>query len=131
MIRVKRAYDPPEPDDGLRFLVDRLWPRGAKKEALALERWAKEAAPSDALRREFHHDAARWDEFQQRYAAELDANPAAWEPLLQAAREGTITLVYSARDETHNQAVALKNYLERKLAPPNHPSSPASQTDHG
>ena len=115
MIKLKRAYDPPEPEDGRRFLVDRLWPRGVKKEALALERWAKEVAPSHELRKEFHHDAARWDEFQRAYAAELDANPAAWEPLLEAAREGTITLVYSARDEKHNQAVALKAYLESKL----------------
>lgn len=115
MIKLKRAYDPPDPADGRRFLVDRLWPRGVKKEALALEQWAKEAAPSNELRKEFHHDAARWDAFQQAYAAELDANPAAWEPLLEAARNGTITLVYSARDEQHNQAVALKAYLERKL----------------
>jgi len=115
MIKIKRAYEPPASEDGRRFLVDRLWPRGVKKDALALERWAKEAAPSHALRKEFHHDAARWDDFQQAYAAELDANPAAWEPLLAAAREGTITLVYGARDEVHNQAAALKAYLERKL----------------
>jgi len=115
MIRIKRAYEPPAPDDGRRFLVDRLWPRGVKKEALALEMWAKEAAPSTALRQWYHHDLAKWDEFQARYTAELDANPAAWEPLLQAARQGTITLVYSSRDETHNQAVVLKRYLERQL----------------
>lgn len=115
MIKIKRAYEPPAPDDGRRFLVDRLWPRGVKKEALALEMWAKEAAPSTALRQWYHHDLAKWDEFQARYTAELDANPAAWEPLLQAARQGTITLVYSSRDETHNQAVVLKRYLERQL----------------
>lgn len=115
---VRRIYD----DSGAgahngeyRVLVDRLWPRGVKKDALALDAWLKDAAPSTELRKWFNHDPDKWDEFQQRYSAELDANPAAWEPLLQAAREGTITLVYSARDEEHNQAVALKTYLERKL----------------
>ncbi len=115
MIKIKRAYEPPAPDDGRRFLVDRLWPRGVKKEALALEAWAKEVAPSTALRQWYHHDLAKWDEFQARYTAELDANPSAWEPLLQAARQGTITLVYGSRDETHNQAAVLKRYLERQL----------------
>ncbi len=115
MIKIKRAYEPPAPDDGRRFLVDRLWPRGVKKDSLALEAWAKETAPSTALRQWYHHDPAKWDEFQARYIAELDANPAAWEPLLQAARQGTITLVYGSRDETHNQAVVLKRYLERQL----------------
>ena len=115
MIKLKRAYQPPAAEDGRRFLVDRLWPRGVKKDALALDAWLKDAAPSTELRKWFNHDPDKWDEFQQRYSAELDANPAAWGPLLQAAREGTITLVYSARDEEHNQAVALKTYLERKL----------------
>ncbi|MEL7672422.1 MAG: DUF488 domain-containing protein [Chloroflexota bacterium] len=115
MIKLKRAYQPPAAEDGRRFLVDRLWPRGVKKDALALDAWLKDAAPSTELRKWFNHDPDKWDEFQQRYSAELDANAAAWEPLLQAAREGTITLIYSARDEEHNQAVALKTYLERKL----------------
>jgi len=115
MIKIKRAYEPPAKADGRRFLVDRIWPRGVKKEDLALESWTKEVAPSSKLRKWFDHDPAKWDEFKKRYAAELDDNREAWEPLLSAAREGTITLVYGARDETHNQAVALKAYLERKL----------------
>ncbi len=114
MIRIKRAYDPPEPGDGQRFLVDRLWPRGVKKEDLHLDGWLKEVAPSDALRRWFGHDPAKWEEFQERYFAELDEKPQAWLPLLEAARQGDITLVYGARDPLHNNAVALKAYLERK-----------------
>lgn len=115
-IRLKRAYDPPEPGDGKRFLVDRLWPRGVKKEDLALDGWLKEVAPSNELRHWFGHDPARWDEFRQRYAQELDAlDPAALRPLLDAARSGTLTLVYSARDEAHNNAVVLRDYLQARL----------------
>ena len=115
MIRTKRAFDEAQAEDGPRFLVDRLWPRGVKKEALQLQGWLKEAAPSKELRRWFDHDAERWGEFQKRYAAELDAQPEAWQPLLEAARAGTITLVYAARDERFNNAVALQSYLQRKL----------------
>jgi uncharacterized protein YeaO (DUF488 family) len=115
MIRVKRAYEDPEPEDGRRFLVDRLWPRGRKKEALQLEAWLKEVAPSNELRREFHHDPERWDQFRKRYTEELDNQPQHWQPLLEAAREGDITLVYAARDEQHNNAVALRDYLQQKL----------------
>jgi uncharacterized protein YeaO (DUF488 family) len=115
MIRVKRAYEDPEPEDGRRFLVDRLWPRGRKKEALQLEAWLKEVAPSNELRREFHHDPERWDQFRDRYTEELDNQPQHWQPLLEAAREGDITLVYAARDEQHNNAVALRDYLQQKL----------------
>ena len=114
-IFVKRVYDPPAPGDGRRFLVDRLWPRGVKKEALKLDGWLKEVAPSDELRRWFGHDPAKWEEFQQRYFAELEAKPEAWRPLLEAARKGTVTLLFSARDEAHNNAVALKAFLERKF----------------
>jgi len=115
MIKIKRAYEDPAKADGHRFLVDRVWPRGVKKADLALEAWQKDVAPSTKLRKWFQHDAAKWDEFQKRYDAELDDNAAAWEPLLKAAQQGTITLVYGARDEEHNQAVALKTYLDRKL----------------
>ena len=115
MIRVKRAYEPPGPGDGRRFLVDRLWPRGVKKEALRIEAWLKEVAPSDQLRRWFAHDPGRWIEFQRRYFAELDREPVAWEPLIEAAAKGPVTLVYSARDTEHNDAVALKEYLESRL----------------
>jgi len=115
MIRVKRAYEAPAGDDGARFLVDRLWPRGIKKEALKLDGWIRELAPSDELRRWFHRERDQWDEFQARYAQELDAKADLWTPLLDAARHGTVTLVYSARDEAHNNAVALKHYLDARL----------------
>jgi uncharacterized protein YeaO (DUF488 family) len=113
MIKVKRAYDPPESDDGTRFLVDRLWPRGVKKEDLHLDGWLKDVAPSDDLRRWFSHDPAKWEEFQRRYFAELDGKPDALRPIRDAARQGNVTLLYSARDVEHNNAVALRAYLER------------------
>jgi uncharacterized protein YeaO (DUF488 family) len=112
MIRLKRVYDPPDPGDGARLLVERLWPRGMKKEDLRLDGWLKEVAPSQALRRWFAHDPARWEEFQRRYRAELDAHPEAWQPILEAAQQGDVTLLYSARDTQHNSAVVLKAYLE-------------------
>ena len=112
MIRLKRVYEPTDPDDGRRFLVERLWPRGTKKEALSLDGWLKDVAPSDGLRRWFGHDPARWSEFRRRYATELDARPDAWRPILLAARDGPVTLLFSARDTEHNNAVALKSYLE-------------------
>jgi uncharacterized protein YeaO (DUF488 family) len=115
MIKLKRAYDDPETADGRRYLVDRLWPRGVKKTDLKLDDWAKSVAPSTDLRHWFGHDPARWDEFQKRYRHELDDNPEGWQPLLAAAREGTITLVYAARDTEHNEAVTLKAYLEEHL----------------
>lgn len=115
MITIQRAYDSPIKDFGKRYLVDRIWPRGIKKEKLALAAWEKDAAPSNELRRWFGHDPAKWDEFQRRYAEELDANPAGWQPLLAAAKQGDILLLYGARDTEHNQAVVLKAYLEAKL----------------
>ena len=115
MIKVKRVYDPPSSRDGRRFLVSRLRPRGVKRDALSLVDWLKDIAPSDTLRRWFAHDPSRWETFKRRYAAELDSRPEAWRPLLEAARRGTVTLLYSARDPEHNNAVALKTYLEAKL----------------
>ncbi|HEX3246064.1 MAG TPA: DUF488 domain-containing protein [Chloroflexota bacterium] len=115
-LRVKRAYDPVEPSDGRRVLVDRLWPRGLKKEALELDRWLKDVAPSDELRRWFGHDPTRWQEFQRRYFAELDQKPQAVQPLLDMSADGPVTLLYGARDRAHNQAVALKRYLEQRRA---------------
>jgi uncharacterized protein YeaO (DUF488 family) len=112
VIRVKRVYEPPEPGDGTRFLVERLWPRGLRKDALKLNAWLKDVAPSDALRRWFGHDPARWHEFRRRYASELNARPEAWREILGAADSGTVTLLFSARDTLHNNAVALKAYLE-------------------
>lgn len=115
MLTVKRVYEAPERSDGTRFLVERLWPRGIKKEDLPMKAWLKDVAPSDALRRSFGHDPAKWEEFQRRYRAELDANAEAWEPILDAARRGKVTLLYSARDTENNNAVALKGYLEERL----------------
>ncbi len=115
MIRVKRAYEAPGRSDGARFLVDHLWPRGLKKEALKVKEWNKAVSPSDKLRTWFGHEPARWMEFQKRYFAELDAKPESWQSLLEAAQEGDITLVFGARDEEHNNAVALKSYLEKHL----------------
>jgi uncharacterized protein YeaO (DUF488 family) len=115
MIRIKRVYDPPQSTDGTRFLVERLWPRGMKKEALPMAAWCKQVAPSDELRRWFNHDPGKWEEFQRRYQAELAGHPVTWQPLLDAARQGDITLLYSARDTEHNSAVVLKSYLEKGL----------------
>ncbi len=114
MIRLKRAYERAERSDGTRLLVERLWPRGIKKTELRLDGWLKDAAPSTELRRWFSHDPAKWDEFRRRYAGELEAAPEAWAPILEAGRHGAVTLVYSSHDTEHNNAVALREYLERK-----------------
>jgi uncharacterized protein YeaO (DUF488 family) len=114
-IQARRVYEPPAPEDGARLLVDRLWPRGVKKERVKLAGWLKEVAPSDSLRRWFDHDPAKWNDFQRRYATELEANPKAWQPVLHAAREGKVTLLFSAKDTEHRNAIALKSFLERKL----------------
>jgi uncharacterized protein YeaO (DUF488 family) len=111
MFKLKRAYDPPEGNDGARFLVDRLWPRGVKKESLKIKLWLKEVSPSEALRREFHSHPEKWPEFRRRYFKELDDHPEAWKPLIDAAQKGPVTLVYAARDSTHNNAAALAEYL--------------------
>ena len=110
-IRIKRAYEPPTHDDGTRILIDRLWPRGVKKEALALDQWAKELAPSTELRQWFGHDPALWEEFRRRYAAELRPHADLLESLRALARKGPITLVYGAHDEAHNNAVAMRGFL--------------------
>jgi uncharacterized protein YeaO (DUF488 family) len=111
-IRLKRVYDPSGPEDGRRFLVERLWPRGIKKTALQIDEWLKDVAPSDTLRRWFGHEPAKWPEFCRRYQAELDQNSAAVQVIREAARSGPVTLLYSARDTLHNNALALKEYLE-------------------
>ena len=113
MIRVKRVYDPPSPEDGRRFLVDRLWPRGVKKDSLAIEAWLKEASPSSELREWYSHDPAKWDEFRRRYFAELDSTGAA-APLEDASRRGPITLLFSSKELQWNNAAALKEYLEKR-----------------
>jgi uncharacterized protein YeaO (DUF488 family) len=115
MIQIKRAYEPRSADDGARYLIDRLWPRGVRKEDLDVRDWLKDVAPSADLRRWFGHDPAKWDEFQNRYQAELADKPDTWQPLLDAAREGTLTLVYSAKDTEHNDAVVLKAWLDEQM----------------
>jgi len=113
MIKLKRAYDESSANDGARFLVERLWPRGISKERAALDGWLKEAAPSTGLRIWYGHDLARWPEFRRRYAAELRSKQEALVPLRAAARRGTVTLVFSTRDAEHSCARVLKDYLER------------------
>jgi len=115
-IGIARAYDTLGSGGPPRFLVDRMWPRGVTKDALGIEAWLRDVAPSTELRRWFGHDPERWDEFRERYWAELDANPAAWQPLVDAAKHGPIMLLFGARDREHNQAVVLRDYLMRKLA---------------
>ena len=115
MLKIKRAYESTETSDGARFLVDRLWPRGIKKENLEMNAWLKDVAPSPALRKWFAHDPDKWPEFQKRYWAELESNPEAWQPILEAAKQGEITLLYSARDTEHNSAVLLKAFLEEQM----------------
>jgi len=114
-IAVKRIYDPPANGDGYRVLVDRVWPRGMKKEDAALDAWSKELAPTTALRKWFGHDPARWEGFRHRYATELDAAAEHWRPLLTQAARHRVTLLFGARDEEHNNAVALKCYLDALL----------------
>ncbi|MBX3112334.1 MAG: DUF488 domain-containing protein [Fimbriimonadaceae bacterium] len=111
MLKLKRVYDPPGPDDGVRVLVDRLWPRGVSKERAALDLWLKDIAPSDGLRRWFAHDLAKWPEFQERYRLELQANDEAVSRLRDLASGQTVTLLFGARDEEHNEAVVLRGFL--------------------
>jgi uncharacterized protein YeaO (DUF488 family) len=115
MLKLKRVYEPASREDGQRFLVERLWPRGVKKTSLDLVAWLKDVAPSAQLRQWFSHDPKKWNEFQRRYRAELEQDLEVCDPILEAARRGTVTLVYSSHDREHNNAVALQDYLETKL----------------
>jgi uncharacterized protein YeaO (DUF488 family) len=112
-VRIKRAYEAPSADDGTRVLIDRLWPRGIAKAEAAVDHWMKEIAPSTELRKWFGHDPARWEEFQRRYRSELKDHRDELERLRELAREGVVTLVYAAHDETHNDAVVLRDLLTR------------------
>lgn len=116
MLKVKRVYEAFERSDGIRFLVERLWPRGVKKEKLIMDAWLKDVAPSDSLRRWFGHDPLKWNEFQKRYSAELGGNPDARRPILDAATQSDVTLLYSARDTEHNNALVLRSFLEAYLS---------------
>jgi uncharacterized protein YeaO (DUF488 family) len=110
-VKIKRAYEPPSGDDGVRVLVDRLWPRGLHRTRAAVDLWLKDLAPSVRLRRWFNRDPSRWAEFKQRYAEELDAKKAAVAALIGASRRGKVTLLFGARDKEHNNATALRSYL--------------------
>jgi uncharacterized protein YeaO (DUF488 family) len=110
-VRLKRAYEPPEADDGTRILVDRLWPRGVKKADAAIDEWMKEIAPSPVLRKWFGHDSARWEEFRRRYKSEIREHPDELERLRGLAQRGCVTLVFAAHDETHNNAVVIRDLL--------------------
>jgi len=112
MIHLKRAYDKPSPSDGERILVERLWPRGLTKARAAVDLWLKDVAPSPELRKWFGHDPARWKQFEKRYWKELQGQQEAVEMLRQKAKRGAVTLVYAARDQEHNSALSLKEFLE-------------------
>ena len=112
--KLKRVYEPFSGKDGLRYLVERLWPRGVRKQDLKIDGWPKDIGPSNQLRQWFGHDPAKWDRFREKYFSELDSKPETWLPIRRSAQRHTVTLLYSSRDEEHNNAVALKQYLERK-----------------
>ena len=115
MLKTKRVYENAAASDGTRFLVDRLWPRGIKKENLKMTAWLKDVAPSLELRKWFAHDPEKWTEFKRRYRAELKSNKEAWKPILDAAKGGDVTLLFSARDTEHNSALLLKEFLEEHM----------------
>ena len=115
VIKVKRVYEKAAASDGSRLLIDRIWPRGLKKNDLALDSWIKEVAPSDRLRKWFGHDPQKWKGFRKQYFAELRVKAKTWAPILEIARESNVTLLYGARDAEHNNAVALRDFLIAKL----------------
>lgn len=118
MIKIKRAYDEASDDDGYRVLVGRLWPRGVTRERAAIDLWLKDVAPSTALRKWFRHDPKKWDAFREQYWKELESKQGDIEIIMRKAKDGTVTLIYSARDREHNAAVALKEYIERSEKSP-------------
>jgi uncharacterized protein YeaO (DUF488 family) len=113
MIKVKRVYEPAERDDGMRFLIERLWPRGIKKKDLKADAWLKELGASNELRKWFGHDPSKWKQFQKRYFAELKTKPELLKQIKDASRHENVTLLFSAKDTEHNNAVALKTYLQK------------------
>jgi uncharacterized protein YeaO (DUF488 family) len=123
-VGLSRAYDPPGAGDGWRVLVDRVWPRGVRKAELRLDEWAKDAAPTPALREWYGHDPAKWDEFRRRYWRELDGRPDVVAALRARAAAGPLTLVYGARDRAHSHALALRDYLLRPEEPASYASPP-------
>ncbi|MGD8569988.1 MAG: DUF488 domain-containing protein [Gammaproteobacteria bacterium] len=113
-IWIKRAYEPPGKQDGTRVLVDRVWPRGISKQQANIHLWLKDIAPSDQLRKWFHHDTERWEDFRERYISELNSNETSLTELCKLTNSGRVTLVFGSRDQTHNNAVVLKEYLEHR-----------------
>ena len=113
MIKIKRVYDPPEPGDGKRILIDRLWPRGLKKEDLKMDEWLKEIAPSDKLRKWFSHDPKKYEEFKKRYAKELEDKSGILARIKAEAKKGTVTILFSAKDTEHNNAKVLRELLTK------------------
>jgi uncharacterized protein YeaO (DUF488 family) len=113
-IRLSRVYDHDADRPGTLFLVERLWPRGVRRDEVHVDGWLKDVAPSTALRQWFGHDPAKWEEFRRRYFAELEEHPQAWLPIVAAAAKGDVTLLYSSRDRDRNNAVALRDYLHRQ-----------------
>jgi len=122
-IKIKRVYEDTANNGESLFLVDRLWPRGIRKDDLDNVDWVREVAPSPELRKWFGHDPKKWHGFMSRYFKELDGHPETWLKILEAAKEGSVILLYGAKDTEHNQAVALKAYLEKKLSHSNVPHS--------
>ena len=114
MVKLKRAYESASPADGVRLLVERLWPRGLSKDRLKLDGWIREVGPTTELRQWFGHDPAKWSQFRARYFRELDSRPESWQPIAASMKRGTVTLVYSSHDEEHDNAVALREYLQSK-----------------
>lgn len=117
MLKTKRVYERPEMEDGFRVLVDRLWPRGLTKERAKVDVWLKEAGPSDELRRWFHDNPDNWEDFRKRYIEELSKKEAILENIASRSRKGRVTLLYSYHDNTHNQAVVLKEFIESRKTP--------------
>jgi uncharacterized protein YeaO (DUF488 family) len=117
LLSLKRAYVPASKGDGMRVLVERLWPRGLSKRKLKVAQWFKDAGPTTELRKWFGHDPDKWTTFRRRYFRQLDSRPEAWRPILTAARRGRVTLIYSSHDAEHNNAVALREYLQRMMRP--------------
>jgi uncharacterized protein YeaO (DUF488 family) len=130
-IKLKRVYEPKETGDGVRYLVERLWPRGIKKASLHLDGWLKDAGPTTELRKWFGHDPQKWRDFRRKYFAELNRTPEAWAPILEAARHGTVTLLYSSHDSEHNNAAALKSYIGRKAANRGRPAARTAASSAG
>lgn len=112
MIKMKRVYDPPSRNDGTRILIDRLWPRGLKKEDARIDEWMKELAPSSELRKWFDHDPEKWDEFRRRFIEELQGKQETLDHVVALAQKGTVTLLFASKEERFNNAVALKEYME-------------------